>query len=65
MINNDKIFSSEKYNFDNEQSQEGIGLIVGSIVLGPYLLFALLIFLANIGEKISVKKDKNKMKKIL
>ena len=63
MINNDKIFSSESYNFDNEQSQEGIGLIVGSIVLGPYLLFALLIFLANIGEKISVKKDKNKMKK--
>lgn len=24
MINNDKIFSSESYNFDNEQSQEGI-----------------------------------------
>ena len=23
MINNDKIFSSESYNFDNEQSQEG------------------------------------------
>ena len=23
MINNDKIFSSENYNFDNEQSQEG------------------------------------------
>ena len=26
MINNDKIFSSEKYNFDNEQSQEGTEL---------------------------------------
>ena len=24
MINNDKIFSSENYNFNNEQSQEGI-----------------------------------------
>ena len=28
MINNDKIFSSEKYNFDNEQSQEGFGKMV-------------------------------------
>ena len=64
MINNDKIFSSESYNFDNEQSQEGIGsIIVGGILLGPWLLFALLLFLANIGVKVSEKKDKNKMKK--
>ena len=64
MINNDKIFSSESYNFDNEQSQEGIGsVIVGIVGLGPFLLFALLLFLANIGVKISDKKDKNKMKK--
>ena len=33
MINNDKIFSSENYNFDNEQSQEGFGKTVAISLL--------------------------------
>lgn len=91
MINNDKIFSCEKYTIeeklkrlaerqydpetgttgdseldkfiDYNQSQEGVGLVIGGLVLGPYLLIALLIFLSKIGEKISAKKDKKKMEK--
>ena len=48
MINNDKIFSSESYNFDNEQSQEGLLQIVGAMVLVPsvlkIVLFLMMIF---------------------
>ena len=43
MINNDKIFSSENYNFDNEQSQEG--KIFDNVILGLEILFlAFLLF---------------------
>ena len=43
MINNDKIFSSENYNFDNEQSQEGtllekIQIGFGAIMMAWFLL---------------------------
>ena len=57
MINNDKIFSSENYNFnfDNEQSQEGIiGESLNSIktfIIGFLLLDAILIFVAFISKK--------------
>ena len=43
MINNDKIFSSENYNFDNEQSQEG--KIFDKVIFGLQILFlAFLLF---------------------
>ena len=43
MINNDKIFSSENYNFDNEKSQEGnllekIQIGLGAIMMAWFLL---------------------------
>ena len=68
MINNDKIFSSEKYNFDNEQSQEGIiGESLNSIktfIIGFLLLDAILIFVAFISNKIHKAKDKKLKERI-
>ena len=68
MINNDKIFSSENYNFDNEQSQEGIiGESLNSIktfIIGFLLLDAILIFVAFISNKVHKAKDKKLKEKI-
>ena len=68
MINNDKIFSSENYNFDNEQSQEGIiGESLNSIktfIVGFLLLDAILIFVAFISNKVHKAKDKKLKEKI-
>ena len=68
MINNDKIFSSEKYNFDNEQSQEGIiGESLNSIktfIIGFLLLDAILIFVAFISNKVHKAKDKKLKERI-
>lgn len=68
MINNDKIFSSENYNFDNEQSQEGIiGESLNSIktfIIGFLLLDAILIFVAFISNKIHKAKDKKLKERI-
>ena len=68
MINNDKIFSSEKYNFDNEQSQEGIiGESLNSIktfIIGFLLLDAILIFVAFISNKVYKAKDKKLKERI-
>lgn len=68
MINNDKIFSSENYNFDNEQSQEGIiGESLNSIkafIIGFLLLDAILSFVAIILYKIEKQKDKKLKEKI-
>lgn len=68
MINNDKIFSSENYNFNNEQSQEGIiGESLNSIktfIIGFLLLDAILIFVAFISNKIHKAKDKKLKERI-
>ena len=68
MINNDKIFSSENYNFDNEQSQEGIiGESLNSIktfIIGFLLLDAILIFVAFISNKVHKAKDKKLKERI-
>ena len=68
MINNDKIFSSENYNFDNEQSQEGIiGESLNSIktfIIGFLLLDAILIFVAFISNKVYKAKDKKLKERI-
>ena len=68
MINNDKIFSSENYNFDNEQSQEGIiGESLNSIktfIIGFLLLDAILIFVAFITNKVHKAKDKKLKERI-
>ena len=60
MINNDKIFSSENYNFDNEQSQEGISIVFKTIGI---LYLALFIF-SKIVNKID-KHDKAKLKQFV
>ena len=69
MINNDKIFSSEKYNFNNEQSQEGIiGESLNSIktfIIGFLLLDAILIFVAFISNKVHKAKDKKLKERII
>ena len=68
MINNDKIFASENYNFDNEQSQEGIiGESLNSIktfIIGCLLLDAILIFVAFISNKVHKAKDKKLKERI-
>ena len=68
MINNNKIFSSENYNFDNEQSQEGIiGESLNSIktfIIGFLLLDAILIFVAFISNKVHKAKDKKLKERI-
>ena len=68
MINNDKIFSSENYNFNNEQSQEGIiGESLNSIktfIVGFLLLDAILIFVAFISNKVHKAKDKKLKERI-
>ena len=68
MINNDKIFSSENYNFNNEQSQEGIiGESLNSIktfIIGFLLLDAILIFVAFISNKVHKAKDKKLKERI-
>ena len=68
MINNDKIFSSENYNFDNEQSQEGIiGESLNSIktfIIGFLLLDTILIFVAFISNKVHKAKDKKLKERI-
>lgn len=68
MINNDKIFSSEKYNFDNEKSQEGIiGESLNSIktfIIGFLLLDAILVFVAFISNKVHKAKDKKLKERI-
>ena len=77
MINNDKIFSSENYNFDNEQSQEGIGKMVAiSLLKNPFVLLGIIILLGygavkflNACDKLKIKrlyaKNKNKVDKIV
>lgn len=54
MINNDKIFSSESYNFDNEQSQEGIGTVIKTVGI----LYLALLVMAAIGTVINTQKEK-------
>ena len=77
MINNDKIFSSENYNFDNEQSQEGFGKMVAiSLLKNPFVLLGIIILLGygavkflNACDKLKIKrlyaKNKNKVDKIV
>ena len=65
MINNDKIFSSEKYNFDNEQSQEGLLQIVGAMVLVPSVLKTVLFLIRLIVAKSSKSQYEKTYKKLV
>jgi len=50
---------------DNEKSEESIGkIILGGIIFGPYIIFALLLLCGSIFLKIAERKDKNELKKL-
>lgn len=65
MINNDKIFSSENYNFNNEQSQEGLLQIVGAMVLVPSVLKTVLFLIRLIVAKSSKSQYEKTYKKLV
>jgi hypothetical protein len=65
MINNDKIFSSENYDFKNEQSQEGLLQIVGAMVLVPSVLKTVLLLIRLIVAKSSRSQYEKTYKKLV